>query len=62
MKIEDEDTGGDDPIDEHVINLNGLNLDNTGNKWAFPWNSSAVEHEWVEKESRGSLYSTTASK
>ena len=51
----------DDDVDEHVIDLDGLDLDGTGHKWAYPHSESVESHEWIERTNDGESYSTTNS-
>ena len=53
---------GDDLIDEHLFDLNGLNMDNSGNGWAYPFSQSVVPHRWIRKEEVGTYYSNSHSK
>jgi len=41
-----DDILDDDFIDNFMFDLNGLNLDGTGNKWAYPFSQSVVAHNW----------------
>ena len=50
----------DDPIDEHTFELNGANLDDTRDRWAYPF--SRVSQTWIALDDHGFYYSRTQSR
>ncbi len=64
MLIEDEDSHGnkDDYIDQHLLQLDGLDLDGEGYRWAYPWNRTLMLPRWIEKVDDGREYRRTSSR
>ena len=61
IKVVDWDNWGCDTRDEHVFSVNGINWDNTGAKWAYPFSESNVSHNWIPVKSNEQYFDETGS-
>ena len=55
----------DDLIDEHLFDLNGVDLDGTGSRWAYPFSRSEIPHNWIPSipsQVQGTHYSGSKSR
>ena len=52
----------DDLIDEHLFDLDGCDLDGTGNRWAYPFSQSIIPHNWISRRVQGTHHSGSGSR
>ena len=52
----------DDLIDDHLFDLNGRDLDGTGDRWAYPFSQSVIPHSLTQREVQGTHYSGSESR